>query len=223
MFQYFITLFFLFDLRCYSAIKAYMKKKYFYHKADYARMKQELQTVDWKRKMESINDVNTMWNCFYRELMKIQEQGVPNKMVLQNPHKRWDAPMDSRLRGALKRKNRLWTRHMERRSEASRKEYCRARNKVSKLTKWNRNKFEKKSLRSRKENPKAIWNYIQSKSKVKEGITDLRIHPEDPNSPTTTDDKAKANILAEFFSSVFTEEPDGQVPVFESMQCSHTP
>ncbi len=89
-----------FDLRCYSATKAYMKKKYFYDKADYAKMKKELQNTDWKRKMGNINDVNTMWNCFYKELMKIQEQGVPNKLVLQNPHKKWDVAMDSGLRGS---------------------------------------------------------------------------------------------------------------------------
>ena len=210
-----------FDLRCYSARKAYMKKKYFYDKADYSKMKQDLQSINWRREMEDINDVNTMWNRFHKQLMNIQEQGVPNKMVLQNPHKRWDVPMDSRLRGELKRKHRLWTRHMERRSEASRREYCKARNKVSKLTKWNRKKFEKDLASQAKKNPKAIWNYIQSKSKVKEGIADLKIQPEDPNSPTTTDDKAKANILAEFFSSVFTVEPDGQMPVFESKQCLH--
>ncbi len=97
-----------FDLRCYSAMKAYMKKKYFYDKADYAKMKQELQNVDWKRKMENINDVNTMWNCFYMELMKIQEQGVPNKMVLQNPHKRWNVPMEGSWRGKIVSGQGIW-------------------------------------------------------------------------------------------------------------------
>eukprot|EP00794_Sanderia_malayensis_P021253 gene21253-23326_t len=80
-----------------------------------------------------------------------------------------------------------------------RREYCKARNKVSKLIKQNRKKFEKDLVDQVKTNPKAIWKYIQSKS--------------------TVDDKVKAKILAEFFSSVFAEEPDGPMPQFEKKAC----
>ncbi|CAC5393460.1 unnamed protein product [Mytilus coruscus] len=63
-----------------------------------------------------------------------------------------------------------------------------------------------------KENPKAIWSYIKSKTKTKEGIGDLHIDPEDTKSDKTEDNSTKAKILVDYFSSVFTNEPDGEVP-----------
>ncbi len=54
---------------------------------------------------------------------------------------------------------------------------------------------------------------------MKDGIADLYINPKDPKSPTTMDDRAKANILAEFYSSVFTDEPRGPIPEFEKRNC----
>jgi hypothetical protein len=43
-----------------------------------------------------------------------------------------------------------------------------------------------------------------SKSKTGEGIGNLHIDPEDTNSEKTEDNKKKANILSDYFSSVFT-------------------
>ncbi len=182
-------------------------------------MRRDLQNINWSEELDSKADVDTMWECFLKHLIDIQERRIPSKVVLCNHHKRWDVPMDNRLRAEIKRKDRLWTRHMERKSDESRREYNKARNKVTKLTKWNRKQFEKNLAAQAKTNPKAIWKYMQSKSKVKDGIADLRINPENPDSPTTMDDRAKANILADFYSSVFTNEPEGPIPDFENRNC----
>ncbi len=210
----------LFELMCYSVRKSFKKKVYFYDKADYGNMRRDLQNIKWMEEMSNMTNVDQIWECFKKHLMDVQERRVPNKIVLCNQLRRWDVPMDSRLRGEIKRKDRLWTRHMKHRSKESQREYCKARNKVVKLTKWNRKRFEKNLAAQAKTNPKAIWKYIQSKSKVKDGIADLHINPEDSDSPTTMDDRAKANILANFFSSVFTEEPKGQMPEFEKRNCA---
>jgi hypothetical protein len=47
---------------------------------------------------------------------------------------------------------------------------------------------------------------------TREGIADLHLVPNDPKSEKTDDDKTKAEILAKYFSSVFTEEPEGDIP-----------
>jgi hypothetical protein len=73
--------------------------------------------------------------------------------------------------------------------------------------------YEKGLSQKTKENPKAIWSYIKSKSKTREGIGDLHVDSEDIKSIKTEDNKEKANILSEYFSSVFTKEPEGDVPV----------
>ena len=75
-----------------------------------------------------------------------------------------------------------------------------------------RKKFELELSEKAKTNPKAIWSYIKSKSKTREEIGDLHLNPEDTNSEKTDDNKTKANILSEYFASVFTSETEGQIP-----------
>jgi hypothetical protein len=69
-----------------------------------------------------------------------------------------------------------------------------------------------------KKTPKAIWNYIESKTKVKEGIGELHIDPNNIKSAKTDDDKEKADILGNYFSTVFTKEPDGPAPHLENKE-----
>jgi hypothetical protein len=40
----------------------------------------------------------------------------------------------------------------------------------------------------------------------------LHTNPEDTNSEKTEDNKEKANILSDYFASVFTNEPLGELP-----------
>ena len=54
----------------------------------------------------------------------------------------------------------------------------------------------KKLARDAKQNPKAIWKSINSKSKTKEGIGNLLKHPSDKNSIIVEADKEKAEVLA---------------------------
>ena len=92
-------------------------------------------------------------------------------------------------------------------------EYIKVRNQVKNMVNKLKKKYEKGLSQKAKENPKAICSYIKSKSKTREGIGDLHVDPEDIKSIKTEDNKEKANILSEYFSSVFTKEPEGDVPV----------
>ena len=65
-----------------------------------------------------------------------------------------------------------------------------------------------------------MWSYIKSKTKIGSGIADLCLNPKDTASRKTENDKEKEDILAEFFSSVFTKEPPGQIPELENRKTS---
>ena len=74
-------------------------------------------------------------------------------------------------------------------------EYCRARSQVRKLTRRIQKEFEMKLATGAKPNPKAVWKYMNSKTKNREGVSDLNI---DPKSRLTDSDREKADVLGHF-------------------------
>ena len=75
--------------------------------------------------------------------------------------------------------------------------------------------FEKSIADRSKKNPKAFWAHTRRKLKTKSGVAPLLEDVEDKNS-LKFNDQDKANILQKQFSSVFTREPDGDIPPFEA-------
>ena len=47
--------------------------------------------------------------------------------------------------------------------------------------------------------PSAVWKYMNSKTKNREGVSDLNIHPNDPKSRLTDSDREKADVLGHLF------------------------
>ena len=94
---------------------------------------------------------------------------------------------------------------METKNEKHYAEYCRVRNQVRAVTRKLQKQYELKLA-------KAVWKYINSKTRTRECVSDLSIDPQDDKSRLTNCDKEKADILGKFFSSVFTVEPSGDIP-----------
>lgn len=65
-----------------------------------------------------------------------------------------------------------------------------------------------------KSNPKKFWKYAQSKTKTKVSIPNL--YTNERKDSATSSDKEKAEVLADFFSSVFTVEVDSDLPSVKS-------
>jgi hypothetical protein len=61
-----------------------------------------------------------------------------------------------------------------------------------------------------KKNPKASFLHASSKCKIKDGISDLKVDQRKISS-----DEGKANVLNQFFSSVFTEQDLNSIPAIE--------
>ena len=101
-------------------------------------------------------------------------------------------------------------------------EYSKVRNTVRKKTRQARKKYEQDIAINVKEHPKVVYRYMNSKTKIRPGIGKLCIDPSNPNSKTTDDDAEKAKILSEYFSSVWTEEPQGELPDMEAITIKQT-
>jgi aminoglycoside phosphotransferase family enzyme len=83
------------------------------------------------------------------------------------------------LEKKIRRKNILSKKAVRSKDPEVRLEYNRVRNHVKNMVNKLKKNYEKGLSQKAKENPKAIWNYIKSKSKAREGIGDLHVDPED--------------------------------------------
>ena len=92
--------------------------------------------------------------------------------------------------------------------------YAKARNKVKtecrKATKFREEKIAKEA----KSNPKRFYQYVSSKTKPKDNVSPLL---KDDGS-MAQDDGDKAEVLNNYFASVFTNESDNNVPEFKCSQ-----
>ena len=72
--------------------------------------------------------------------------------------------------------------------------------------------FKKKKIQ------KSSGIIINQKQKWRKVIRELHIDPDNIRSAKTDDDKEKADILADYFSNVFTKESDGPAPHLENKE-----
>ena len=75
----------------------------------------------------------------------------------------------------IKEKHRLGRKAIQTKDPEIRIEYNKIRNQVRKLTRSIVNDYEKEIAKNAKENPKAIWRYINLKSKIKQPMCWQRV------------------------------------------------
>lgn len=107
-------------------------------------------------------------------------------------------------------KKRLYRKYCKTKSRIDHVNYKTINNSLSKLTNKEQRKYEQKIINDSKNNPKAFWKFVNSKSKTKEGICELEW-----DGKIATSDKEKANALNSFFASVFTIEDENSIPDME--------
>ena len=123
--------------------------------------------------------------------------------------KRHNLPISIKSKAKIKRKQRLWNKYLETGDEICKLQYTRVRNHIHRLTRQTIKTHKKNIADGVKDNPKKFWSYVQSKSKTKSSITDLY---KSDNKNVTESDKEKPDVLAVFFTSVFTKDMDSEVP-----------
>ena len=84
------------------------------------------------------------------------------------------------------------------------------------LTRQARKNIEKDIAKRAKKNPKQFWKYVNSKTKTRQGISQLYMPDKDK---LTENDSEKADTLLEHFTSVFTHEPIGPIPKPLQQEC----
>ncbi|XP_033753210.1 uncharacterized protein LOC117336708 [Pecten maximus] len=143
-----------------------------------------------------------------------------NIAELHQGNKKDHMPLKESILKKINKKHRAWQRYMETKSEEKYKEYAKIRNQLKWGVRKSKRELEKKIAEDIKEQPKKFWKYVNSKRKVKTGISDLKgLNGDD--TKIAVRDKDKAEVLAKFFSSVFTHEPLGDLPEFNKSNIVH--
>ena len=86
--------------------------------------------------------------------------------------------------------------------------YTRTRDTLRKVTRKLKKDFERNLVLQIKENPKAFWSYVKTKTKTRVTVESL-IRGDGTVAET---DREKADVLNRFFSSVFTKENLATIP-----------
>ena len=190
-----------------SAINYNETPKFNFSKGDFCGLRDSLK-LNWNDiLLPHQNNIEEMWNIFKNVLLSKAEQFIPkNSNFNVWKKKAWDHPLAKDLRGKISRKNRLWTRYIETRNPDILQKYKTIRNLVRRETR-NINKKEQQNIAAEcKVNPKKFWKYINKRRKTNSRIGELKTVDSSGNPVTATEDIEKANVLGQFFSSVFTDE-----------------
>ena len=101
------------------------------------------------------------------------------------------------------------------------KEYRTCVNQLRRLTKKATKQCEKKIASEAKNNPKLVFKYINSKTKIKSTIPDLYMTYDEDEDDMARDDLTKANVFAKFFASVQTRESENTWELLNAPEIQH--
>ncbi|XP_071160777.1 uncharacterized protein [Mytilus edulis] len=193
----------VFDYKCYIKQEVSKSEKFNYFKADFEMLRQDL-NVNWE---ELLTDKNTeeKVSAFMDRLQIAMNNHIPKMKVSKKKFNK--EPLSVEARRVIRKKHRAWEKYSNKRDNDSYREYTKARNKAKSTVIRERKNREKDIAESAKTNCKHFWSYINSKRKSKSGISELH-DKRDGKTFIASNCTDKAEILAEFFTSVFTKEDD---------------
>ena len=199
-----------FDLNCYKDQEDDQPARFIYTKGDYNNLRSDLLKVNWTE-IESL-DANAAWDFFASRVQKAMDSNIPKT----KPYRPGGGPkkekkplwMCQEALSKVKKKYHAWKRYTNTKQYGDYLNYVKARNEATKEVRRAKRQFEKRLAKEIKNSPKGFWNYVRSKTKVKSGISDLI---KDDGEKTQTDEE-KADVLNNFFASVFTQEDISHIP-----------
>ena len=182
--------------------------KYSFNKGNYDAMRGHFKDTDWEAMLEG-DDIDKSWNLFENSLNGAMKLYIPT-YISKNVHKHsFDAPSTLLYKIQLKREA---FRNFKRfPSNVNYSIYTKYRNQVVWESRKAKKEKEKKIAKLSKSNPKAFYQYVNSKVKPRENVSSLL----KDDGTLTRDDLEKSEVLNDFFSSVFTLEDTNSIPVFK--------
>jgi hypothetical protein len=193
-----------FTLKC-SKENPPFKPRPLFEKGDYTNMARELGGIDWKNLLEE-KSCEDAWECLHNRIQEAIEKFVPkSKPPGKKTKPKWMTP---ELQEKIRKKQTAYRKYMNTREGADYQKYSKLRNQVKWLCRKAVRDHEREIARGAKMNTKAVFSYAKKRMKTKSGVADLTR----TDGSTATKSAEKAEVLNEFFSSVFTREDKTSIP-----------
>ena len=179
-------------------------------KGDYDGMREYIKQTDWSEILVEDSSVDDCWSGIKSVLTDAMDKYIPCKKSRVNGKPRRE-PLPETLLDKVRLKRRLYKYWKKYRTVQNWNAYAKVRNQVN----WMSNKHEidkeKKLAKEAKTNLKCFFDYVSRKSKPREGVANLS----KPDGNLTENDQEKAEVLNNFFTSVFTTEDQENIPTFD--------
>ncbi len=188
-----------------------IKSKMLYNKGKFSDLNLFFTNIDWDLELvgPNIDEVYNKFLTFYNEGCN---KFIPTKQFHEQLRTKslW---LTKELRHLIKEKKTAWfkCRNSGSKNIELTEKYKFLNKQVKKRVRLAVMKFEKEIVLDAKLNPKRIYAYINSKTKIKECIRALR----ESNEKITTDTTQIANTLNNYFVSVFCNEEIDDLPICE--------
>jgi hypothetical protein len=174
-----------------------------FNKTDFEALKQILAECSWDELQDlSVNDT---WARIKEKICDAINRTTPLSGSGGRKGKSW---MDRGTLDSVRKKHKLFRRWQETRDGQDYMNYIKERNKARKACRKAQRNLENKVASEAKTNPRAFWQYVKTKTQARSGVADLK----KKDGTKTKTDEEKAELLNEFFQSVFTTEGQGPVP-----------
>ena len=171
-------------------------------KGNYDAMKVLLNTVNWEELLSG--NFENGYNRFISKLKQCIDLHCPSQISRSKKKNLYVNNSALRLRNA---KLRAWKSYKSNPCLTTKATFNRLKNKLRTLTRQLRADYEYSLARSVKTKPKLFWNYVRSRLSSRQPIPTLKT---DDGRATT--DQSKAQVLNDFFVSVFTIEDVSSIP-----------
>ena len=177
--------------------RSYKRQVWNFNNVNSADLNCELSQMDWFSLCENTNDIDETYSCWYSHFRSIIEKYIPLKMVTIRPNdKPW---MDSEVRHAIRRRDRLLRIHNIRPSPVTWENYRAQRNFVTSLIRFAKKSFYERAstdLSNPDTNCKKWWSIV---NKVCGRENSSTIPPIIENEVPIFDSKEKACIFNDYF------------------------
>ena len=172
-------------------------------------IRKNLNNINWDD-IQANKNLQESWRSFSDIIDNEVKKNIPVRKVITHKH---DTPwMNRSCLNSIRKKRTKWKKYQYCRSDYNKRNYEKTKSVASKEIKAAKVGYEKQVAENIKTNTKAFWNYVQSKTKTRNAVGSLISETGD----IVTDGLRKAQMLNNFFTSVFTKEDVTNIPIFES-------